>query len=206
MQLKEIILIRHGHGEHMAEGRIAGWHRARLTDLGRREIHAAGKRAAKLIDGRDFTFFASDLPRARESAQIISQYVNLKPRYVWPIREFSNGIAAVIPMEEAMRKIKHTKPIGLERAYPYAGSEDWDSFYQRVSTFLEELPFDRIILATHKACSICIQQWWFKIPRELFDTVSFEIESGSITYLYKNAFGEHSAKFINDTSHLEGVL
>lgn len=69
-----LLLVRHGLSEWNATGRWQGWADPPLTDLGRQQALAAA-RGVGAVD----VLVASDLQRARETAEIIGESVGMGP-------------------------------------------------------------------------------------------------------------------------------
>jgi broad specificity phosphatase PhoE len=82
-----LLLVRHGQSEWNAVGRWQGQADPPLTDLGRAQARAA----ARAIGGVD-AVFASDLQRARETADVISEWLGVGPVITDPgLRERDAG-------------------------------------------------------------------------------------------------------------------
>jgi len=70
--MKRFLLVRHGETAWNREGRIQGWARASLNDAGRRQAQALATHLA--ADAPEIAeIYASDLPRAVETVEIIQQ-------------------------------------------------------------------------------------------------------------------------------------
>ena len=72
--MTRLVLARHGQTSYNAERRFQGWRDIPLDDIGRVQAQAL----AQALRGRSFArLLASDLVRARETAEAISQAVNV---------------------------------------------------------------------------------------------------------------------------------
>jgi broad specificity phosphatase PhoE len=68
----DIFLVRHGETDWNVEGRFQGKRDSALTDRGRRQAAQVGDRLHDLLAERVFTFVASPLGRAQETAAIVA--------------------------------------------------------------------------------------------------------------------------------------
>jgi len=78
--MTRILLLRHGQSEWNAEGRWQGQSDIALTDLGRRQAFAAAQRLG-VVDA----IVCSDLRRASDTAQILSEHLGVGPVVVEPL-------------------------------------------------------------------------------------------------------------------------
>jgi broad specificity phosphatase PhoE len=83
-----LILARHGETAFNAERRWQGHHDAPLSPTGRAQAEALAER---LVLDRPVALYSSDLPRARETAEVIAQRSGLEPAYDARWREVDVG-------------------------------------------------------------------------------------------------------------------
>lgn len=200
VELRELIIVRHGQAEHMVKGLTGGWTDTPLTDLGRRQAALTGPALAALIGDRPFAFYASDLARAAETASIIAFGLNAKPTSAPELRELNNGEAAGLTEQEAARIANPmTEPLLDWR--PYAGAENWREMSERVVAFLESLRGDLTLLVLHGGSANAAITWWLGlgIGEKM---ISFELDPCSISRFAVNKWGERTVLKLNDTAHL----
>ena len=123
-----IYLIRHGADDNT---RLGGWSDARLSPLG---IEQAQK-ASEVIAQGSFNIcriYSSDLPRARETAEIIAEKLGLPVIYIKAFRETNNGDLAGLIIEEAKERYPGLfwRTLDWEQAYP--NGESPDQFFNRI--------------------------------------------------------------------------
>jgi broad specificity phosphatase PhoE len=83
-------LIRHGEAEHLLTGLVGGWTDTKLTEVGKQQARCTGERLSQLIKNTPFNFYASDLSRAKVTAEIIGDVLGKKPALVNELRELNN--------------------------------------------------------------------------------------------------------------------
>jgi len=134
--LIELVIIRHGQSIADIEGRHEGRADFALTELGEEQ---AKKAAIWLKD--NFTFdliISSPLKRASQTAEIISEEVNVKVTYDDALMEWNNGVLAGLLIEEA--NTKYPMPKGGRKYYHrIENGESMIEFRARAERFLSEL-------------------------------------------------------------------
>ena len=99
-----LLLVRHGEAEHHTKGLTGGWTDVPLTETGRAQLQKLGKRVKHDFGALPFKIITSDLVRARESAQIISDVTGFSvvEQARW-LREKNNGVAAGLHEDDARK-------------------------------------------------------------------------------------------------------
>lgn len=202
--MERIILIRHGEADHGPQGLTGGWTESRLTALGEKQAHVTGRHLAEMLEGVEFGFYASNLTRASETARIICGQLGTKPVFDGDLREFNNGEAANMSVEEA-QEIQHPPSQPLIDYVPYPGAENWRQMSERVGGCLEridgECP-DTAVVVTHEGAGRAVVHWWLGLGPDQWERVSYEFAPASITLLTINRFGQRTISRLNDTRHL----
>lgn len=142
-----IYLMRHGAD---APDRYGGWSSFGLTDEGRRQVCAA----RLPLQNRGITeLYASDLARAKETAELVAEYLHLPIIYLPEFRESNNGYLAGMPKDEASRKYPGKYWGNLEWTEPWPGGESPQMFYQRIKTawygFKDQVQSKTVLLISH---------------------------------------------------------
>jgi probable phosphoglycerate mutase len=91
--MHELILVRHGESEHHVMELTGGWTDTSLTDRGRRQAERLGPALPFPELDRCLRLFSSDLLRARQTAEAISEFAGLRPVLRAELRELNNGVA-----------------------------------------------------------------------------------------------------------------
>lgn len=157
------------------------------------------------IGTEEYILYSSDLLRAKQTADIIDNYL-LGVIEEFGLREINNGIAAwktknwvkenEIPMPEEDFNIDHE---------PFLGGETWRQFFLRVSGSMEEiysLNQKNLIIVTHGCALSYIIAWWLKLTPEMLNHAVFSASPASISMLLEGRFNQRVLKKLNDTSHL----
>lgn len=131
----EIHLIRHGHHP---DGFRGGWSHRSLTRLGEIQASLLSERLRREGLKVD-TLISSDLPRAAQTAEILSQALGVGLSLAEEWREVNNGVRAGMPEEQARAMYPGLYWSSLEPDQPYPGGESPATFYRRIEAAFRDL-------------------------------------------------------------------
>lgn len=135
-----LYLIRHGEAYSNVEAVIGGMRGDRgLTERGIAQAEALGRRLSAGEIAAD-VLYASTLPRARMTAQYVSEALKLPINWDDELHELRPGDADGMSVEAARERFPSFERFMLEPFAPIApGGESWGSFQARTSAALERL-------------------------------------------------------------------
>ena len=146
--------------------------------------------------------YSSDLRRARQTAEIICNRLDVIPNYSLELREHYAGIASGMNRKEAYKiRVKMDPPTLDWRPWPEA--ESWGEFYTRVSTFMDKLieTEERVLIVSHGGTIRNIIRWWLGTPSSDHFKVEFGTANTSVTVLDTTLDNVRRIERLNDTSH-----
>ena len=200
-----LVLVRHGQSTWNQEHRIQGQLDPPLSLEGLRQADLLGERLA----GRRFAgFYASDLKRAFETAQVIASFVGVQPDVMPSLREIYLGEWEGLRTEEIAERFPEAWAAWVEEP-------DWDVvpggegaavFEARVTSGLDDI-FSRhehgdVLAVTHGGViQVALQRVVGRPSRGLFP---FKIQNASISLLEKRN-GRMVIGGVNDIAHLESM-
>jgi broad specificity phosphatase PhoE len=136
LEMTELLLVRHGETDWNAEGKLQGHTDRPLNDYGRRQAQAlADKLAGESIDA----VYASDLSRARETAEIVGEKLGLTVAVDPDLREKNWGNWEGLTSDERLH-------IEFEGETSEAHRDRTLSAVQRI---VERHPGERVVVVTH---------------------------------------------------------
>ena len=151
-KIMNIFLVRHGDDDEQYRG---GWSSLPLTQLGIEKV----KKLADFFsneqeDIKIDRIISSDLKRAKMTADIINEKLNVKIKYDERLRENNNGILAGMLNEEAIKKFPNMYFSILEYDERFPGGESPKEFYERIkeaffSIVNENNDVENLMLVTH---------------------------------------------------------
>jgi len=145
-----VILLRHGESIGNAEGIYQGQADYSLSDLGREQVTKLARRwqaAGTTFD----QIITSPLARARQSADIISQFIKIPVVQdpLWMERDV--GLISGLPPEEADKK--YPRPAFMHPYYPagVTGESQWELFLRGGHAIQDLLkrPLGRYLIVSH---------------------------------------------------------
>ena len=197
-------LVRHGETLWNRDGRVQGHTDVPLNERGREQARALGKRLA----GHPFcAVYASDLSRARESAELIVHGSDVPITADRDLREFSYGAWEGLTVGEAEARDPEVFAARMKlraRAFAAPGGEDTPQLLGRVRRFCvgaEERhdPGEDILVVAHagpiRALLVCL----LDLTEEYF--WRFRLDCGSLSIISNQPAGR-VLELWNDTGHL----
>ncbi|QPA52720.1 histidine phosphatase family protein [Lysinibacillus sphaericus] len=207
--MKELIIIRHGESEHLANNLSGGWTDLPLTPLGKEQAKKTARAIADyLTTNEEILLFSSDLIRTVETATSINECLKSETIHlIEGLRELNNGEAKGLSKEEA-KKIRNPVTEPVIDWVPYSNSESWRMLYERIVNTMElikEQSKDKtVLLISHSNAMICIINWWLNIKEDHhLANIMYTLDPCSITHLIKDKDGCFTINKLNDTSHLK---
>jgi len=202
-----LYLIRHGQSTWNSEHRIQGQLDPPLSDEGRRQALLLGNR----LRTRKFVgFYASDLKRAFETAEVIGGAIDgLQPEPMSSLREIYLGDWEGLRTEEIAKRFPAAWASWVEEP-------DWDVvpggegaalFDARVGGAMEDImrrhPHGDVLVVTHGGViQVALHRIVGRPPQGLFP---FKIQNASIS-LIERRDGRMVVGGVNDIGHLEPSL
>jgi len=94
--MKRIVLIAHCEAAHSVDGKVGGWYNAELTKRGEQQaVEPIGKLDKLGFNIRNLDVYSSDLKRAAQTAQILTQNIGIEPILDQRLRNSNKGLAKI---------------------------------------------------------------------------------------------------------------
>jgi len=195
-RIRHLIFIRHGQSEHHVKGLTGGWTDTPLTSVGREQVAVTARRLQKW-NLEQVAFYASDLKRAAETADIIGSKLGIRAQLLPELREIGNGVAAGLSLEAA-EQIQSPEPEGADPDWrPYAGAETWREMSDRIgaalSTFDEQAA--TVLVVGHGNSGQALANAWLGWCVE--SRMAFQFGPASVSEFRINQWGEREMVHIN---------
>lgn len=207
--MKQIILVQHCQSHHHVNRDARLWpdFKNGLTDFGIRQAESIASRLCATFESETIHLYSSDMRRATETADQISNQFQIDTTIVPELRE-CNGRFAVERKENGEEWKIDKSNWSLFDWRPFEGAETWREFHQRVIEGMEridsEVPKDDVaILVVHGGSLNNVVVWWLGLELDhLNERTPFSALPASITILNKNREGKNSLIRLGDIAHL----
>jgi len=144
---RNFFLIRHGQTTFNARKVISGWDEAELTPLGMQQAECVGMILSEL---GPISIFASDLLRARQTAQGVLKHLKGEAQFVDALRERHYGEFGGKPVEDYRKALADSG--GNDERFCPVGGETKSVLRARVLPYLDSLlkqDLENILLVGH---------------------------------------------------------
>lgn len=205
--LSPIFLVRHGQALNNIDSGVGGYQDPPLTDLGRRQAQAAGKRLAKELDGIDFTVYCSPLKRANETASIICGELKVEPIVIDELQEYMTRLDPAIPLAEAKKMWTTTTGHTMDWSV-CEGAETMGELYHRAADVLTKIndKDEKLkVIVSHGWLLDKMIAWWVGVPIENIKPNIFTKSNASISELTVTDYNERVLLRLNDRIHLQSL-
>jgi broad specificity phosphatase PhoE len=135
-----VLIARHGETLDNVVPRFQGWRDTRLNETGRRQAFELGRKLAAREEPVA-SLWASDLSRARETAEIAGAAVGLRPILDWRLREGFRGRWEGLLMEDVERDEPELYSAWMrdDPSFRFPGGESLRDQQQRVLAALRDI-------------------------------------------------------------------
>lgn len=203
--MKRIITIQHTQSVHHTNGMIGSWTDWDLTNLGKEQANNIGiKLKEELSKDSVYVMYSSDLKRAKQTAEIIGEHLNLKPIINEALRERNLGSAVGKSVQWLRENQTAWEKTIDDRCVPDAESrrETWkrlEPFYNDIVSSEDK----NIIIVSHgDTLSIFNAMWLGLKPDDLNNCDLFGF-AGGVSHFIEDDNGKHIIKRLSDMSYIK---
>ena len=182
-----LYLIRHGEAYSNVEAVVGGMQGDRgLTERGITQAEALARRLAGGEIAAD-VLYASTLPRARMTAELVAGSLKLPINWDDELHELRPGVADGMTVAAARERFDTFGRFLIEAFTPVAPeSESWGSFQMRASAALERIilrhPEQTIVVVTHGGVIEVSFMYLLELAPQMRTRASFHVANTAITH------------------------
>ena len=176
-----IYFLRHGLDD---ESYIGGWSDVDLTEVGKEQVREIVSVISKLPISK---IVSSDVKRARTTAEIVGNVLNLPVEYSDKFRELDKGLLTGLKVTDAYNRYPEYRNAQIDTKYPEG--ESMMDLYERVKYLLGEIEgWDEVLIVTHRGI---INMVYFLTEKKLPD---MDKEQFGVTHASLHAYNPKQKK------------
>ena len=201
--MKNIITIQHTQSIHHTNGMIGSWTDWDLTELGIEQAKRIGERLSAEIKDQQYVMYSSDLLRAKHTAEIIAEFLNIEPIFTDLLRERNLGEAVGKSVEWA-----HKNTIVWEKTIddkPFKGAESRREAWERILIFYRQMiksEDENVIIVSHGDTLSIFNAIWLGLEVEMLNRCDLFGKAGGVSFMHENSNGKHIITCLSDLSYI----
>ncbi len=201
--MKTIITIQHTQSIHHTNGMVGSWTDWKLSELGVQQANNIGKKLKEELAGKEFVMYSSDLLRAKQTAEIIANYLGITPILRTELRERNLGKCCGKSVQWLRENIEQQEKTVDDRLFSDAESrrDEW----KRLKPFFDEIVSndeENIIIVSHGDLLSVFNTMFLGLNVEALNSFEMFGLSGGVSYMFENNEGKRFIKRISDMSYL----
>lgn len=201
--MKTIITIQHTQSIHHTNGMVGSWTDWDLSELGINQAKNIGNKLSAELSGRQFVMYTSDLKRAKQTADNIAEFLNIKPIMRKELRERNLGKCCGKSVQWLRENIEMQEKTIDDKLFLDAESrrDEWN----RLKPFFDEIMSNDekdIIIVSHGDLISVFNVMFMGLGVEVLNQIELFGLSGGVSYMYVDDNGKRMIKKISDLSYL----
>ncbi|MBQ7305210.1 MAG: histidine phosphatase family protein [Clostridia bacterium] len=202
--MKQIITIQHTQSIHHTNGMVGSWTDWDLSELGVQQAERIGEKLAMEIGGKPFVMYASDLLRAKHTADIVGKHLGLEPVLRSELRERNLGKCVGMSVQWLRENIEVQEKTIDDRMF--SDAESRRDTWNRLLPFFEEMMSndeENIIIVSHGDLLSIFNAMWLKLPAEVLNGIDLFGLAGGVSWMFENNEGKRMIRRLSDLSYVK---
>ena len=201
--MKTIITIQHTQSVHHTNGMVGSWTDWELSELGVEQADRIGERLKAELSKKKFVMYSSDLLRAKQTAEIVGQYLGLIPILRTELRERNLGKCCGKSVQWLRENFEMQEKTIDDRLFSDAESrrDEWNRlqpFFDEVMTSDDE----NIIIVSHGDLLSVFNSMFLGLSIETINTSEMFGLAGGVSYMFENNERKRFIKRMSDMSYV----
>jgi len=201
--MKNIITIQHTQSIHHTNGMVGSWTDWDLSELGKEQAENLGKNISSEINDKKYVMYASDLLRAKHTAEIIAGHLNIIPIVTNVLRERNLGVAIGKSVQWLRENMVCQEKTVDDKMFHDAESrrEVWKRllpFYQKIMQSKDE----NIIIVSHGDTLSIFNTMWLGLSVEKLNEIDLFGRAGGVSFMQESIDGKHKIFKLSDMSYI----
>lgn len=201
--MKNIITIQHTQSIHHTNGMVGSWTDWDLSELGVEQANKIGEKLKNQLEGKQYVMYASDLLRAKHTAEIVAGYLDITPVICQELRERNLGRCCGKSVQWLRDNLEMQEKTIDDRLFSDAESrrDEW----KRLKPLFEEIMAsedENIIIVSHGDLLSVFNAMFLGLPVESLNQFELFGMAGGVSFLFENNEGKRFVKRMGDLSFI----
>ena len=184
-------------------GMVGSWTDWELTDWGKEQADRIGQKLKEELSGRKPVMYSSDLLRAKQTAEQVGKYLELKPILRKELRERNLGKCCGKSVQWLRENLEQQGKTIDDRLFSDAESrrDEWN----RLKPFFHEImesDEENILIVSHGDLLSVFNAMFLGLSVEALDECDLFGLAGGVSYMFVNDQGKRVVKRLSDMFYL----
>ena len=202
--MKRIITIQHTQSIHHTNGMVGSWTDWDLSELGIRQAEKIGENLAKWVGEQKYVMYASDLLRAKHTAEIVGRHLGVEPVCRRELRERNLGRCVGKSIQWLKENLEMQERTIDDRVFSDAESrrDEWN----RLRPFFLEIMENEeqnVILVSHGDLLSVFNAMFLGLDVESLNEFELYGMAGGVSVMQCNDDGKRVIKRMGDLSFMK---
>ncbi len=203
--MKTIFTIQHTESIHHTNGMVGSWTDWDLSELGRQQAENIGKKLSAELAGKPVVMYASDLARAKQTAEIVGKHLGLQPILETALRERNLGKCVGKSIQWLKEHIECQEKTIDDRMF--SDAESRRDVWNRLSPFFEKMmasEAETVIIVSHGDLLSVFNAMFLGAGVTSLNHFELYGVSGGVSKMYEEESGKRIIKKMSDLSYRMG--
>lgn len=203
--MKTIFTIHHTESIHHTNGMVGSWTDWNLSELGKQQAENIGKKLSAELAGKPVVMYASDLARAKQTAEIVGRHLGLQPILETALRERNLGKCVGKSIQWLKEHIECQEKTIDDRMF--SDAESRRDVWNRLSPFFEKMmasEAETVIIVSHGDLLSVFNAMFLGAGVTSLNHFELYGVSGGVSKMYAEESGKRIIKKMSDLSYRMG--
>ena len=203
--MKTIFTIQHTESIHHTNGMVGSWTDWDLSELGKQQAKNIGKKLSAELAGKPVVMYASDLARAKQTAEIVGRHLGLQPILETALRERNLGKCVGKSIQWLKEHIECQEKTIDDRMF--SDAESRRDVWNRLSPFFEKMmasEAETVIIVSHGDLLSVFNAMFLGAGVTSLNHFELYGVSGGVSKMYEEESGKRIIKKMSDLSYRMG--
>ena len=203
--MKTIFTIQHTESMHHTNGMVGSWTDWDLSELGKQQAENIGKKLSAELAGKPVVMYASDLARAKQTAEIVGKHLGLQPILETALRERNLGKCVGKSIQWLKEHIECQEKTIDDRMF--SDAESRRDVWNRLSPFFEKMmasEAETVIIVSHGDLLSVFNAMFLGAGVTSLNHFELYGVSGGVSKMYEEESGKRIIKKMSDLSYRMG--